>query len=82
MDLCLSVSMQDPNSIVLTLDMHMAIPPGFVNYARKVIDIYSYLQCNSTVYVLYMYCICTVYVLYMNCIARVFMHAYVCTVAV
>ena len=28
--------MQDPNSIVLSMDMHLAIPPGFVNYARKV----------------------------------------------
>ncbi|KAL5479329.1 hypothetical protein EMCRGX_G022837 [Ephydatia muelleri] len=25
----------DPNSIVLSMDMHLAIPPGFVNYARK-----------------------------------------------
>ena len=32
----LSVSIQDPNSIVLSMDMHLAIPPGFVNYARKV----------------------------------------------
>ncbi len=29
-------SMQDLNSIVMTIDMHLAIPPGFIEYTRRV----------------------------------------------
>ena len=27
---------QDPNSIVMTIDMHLTLPPGFVEYTRRV----------------------------------------------
>ena len=58
--LCLSVSIQDLNSVVLTLDMHMVIPPGFVNYARKVIDFickHYEIQCIAHQYAWVLVCI-------------------------
>ena len=27
---------QDPNSIVMTIDMHLTLPPGFIEYTRRV----------------------------------------------
>ena len=34
--LSLSLLPQDPNSIVMTIDMHLTIPPGIVEYIRRV----------------------------------------------
>ena len=32
----LSLSLQNPDSIVMTLDMHLTIPPSLVEYVRRV----------------------------------------------
>ena len=31
-----SLCSQDPDSIVMTIDMHLTLPPGFVEYVRRV----------------------------------------------
>ena len=33
--MCLIAS-QDPNCIVMTIDMHLTIPPGLIEYIRRV----------------------------------------------
>ena len=30
------IAPQDPNSIVMTIDMHLTLPPGFIEYIRRV----------------------------------------------
>ena len=33
------IASQDPNCIVMTIDMHLTIPPGFIEYIRRVSEL-------------------------------------------